>query len=94
MSTVNELTFRWSGKAFSLAVVADETVSSLKRKIEEQTRVQPKRQKLLGLKAKNGKLPTDDALLSELLLKPGQKIMLMGCVFDATRPSWPSTVLA
>lgn len=76
--SVKELTFKWSGKEFSLPVDDAETVSSLKHKIEEQTRVQPKRQKLLGLKAKSGKLPTDSDLLSELQLKPGQKIMLMG----------------
>lgn len=76
--SVTELTFKWSGKEFTLPVDDDETVSSLKHKIEEQTRVQPKRQKLLGLKAKSGKLASDDDLLSGLHLKPGQKIMLMG----------------
>lgn len=73
-----ELTFKWSGKEFSLPIEDTETISSLKHKIEEQTRVQPKRQKLLGLKAKTGKLPSDDALLSDLVLKPGQKVLLMG----------------
>ena len=78
MAELKELTFKWSGKEFSLAVEGAETVSSLKRKIQEQINVQPKRLKLLGLKTKSNKLPTDDNLLLELLLKPGQKIMLMG----------------
>lgn len=76
----HEITFKWSGKEFSLPVDETETVSSLKHKIEEQTRVQPKRQKILGLKLKTGKLPTDDDVLSDLSLRPGQKVMLMGCV--------------
>ena len=78
MAELKELTFKWSGQEFSLAVEGAETVSSLKRKIQEQINVQPKRLKLLGLKTKSNKLPTDDNLLLELLLKPGQKIMLMG----------------
>ena len=75
---VEELTFKWSGKEFAVAIDKGETISTLKRKIQEQTSVQPKRQKLLGLKDKAGRLPTDEHLLEELQLKPGQKIMLMG----------------
>lgn len=78
MARIEELFFKWSGQEFTLAVGEAETVCSLKRKIQEQTSVQPKRQKLLGLKDKSGKLPTDDQLLADLQLKPGQKIMLMG----------------
>ena len=78
MTSLEELVFKWSGKEFVIAVGQDETVSSLKRKIQERTSVQPKRQKLLGLKDKSGKLPTDGHTLAELQLKPGQKIMLMG----------------
>lgn len=78
MAKVDQLVFKWSGREFTVAVVDDETVSSLKRKIQEQTTVQPKRQKLLGLKDKAGKLPTDEHKVAELQLKPGQKIMLMG----------------
>ena len=37
-----------------------------------------KRMKLLGLKAKGGKPAGDADLVSELLLKPGSKIMMMG----------------
>lgn len=78
MAKIDELLFKWSGKEFSVAVGEAETVSTLKRKIQEQTSVQPKRQKLLGLKDKSGKLPSDEQLLADLQLKPGQKIMLMG----------------
>ena len=46
--------------------------------IEEQTAVLPKRQKLIGLKAKGGKPANDDLPVSDLTLKEGQKIMMMG----------------
>ena len=46
--------------------------------VQEHTGVQPKRQKLLGLKTKQGKLASDDILVSDLFLKAGQKIMMVG----------------
>jgi hypothetical protein len=75
-----EVTVKWTSKEMVFKFDEIETVGSLKRKIEEETRVQPKRQKLIGLKAKGGKLATDDVMLTDLALKPGQKIMLMGYV--------------
>ena len=57
-----------------------DTVGTLKRRIEEHTEVQPKRQKLLGLKAKKGGgTPADELPMADLALKPGLKIMMMGC---------------
>ena len=38
----------------------------------------PKRQKLIGLQAKGGKAADDDLPVSDLTLKVGQKIMMMG----------------
>ena len=84
MAKIDQLVFRWSGREITVAVVEDETVSSLKRKIQEQTTVQPKRQKLLGLKDKAGKLPTDEHKVAELQLKAGQKIMLMGYALSSS----------
>ena len=75
-----EVTVKWTSKEMVFNFDEIETVGSLKRKIEEETRVQPKRQKLIGLKAKDGKLATDDVMLTDLALKPGQNIMLMGYV--------------
>ena len=72
------ITVKWSSKEMSFPYADEETVGSLKRKIEQETRVQLKRQKLLGLKAKGGKMATDDILIKDLALKPGQKIMLIG----------------
>ena len=55
-----------------------ETLEGLKRKVADQTNVQPKRQKILGIKKANGGLPTDGDLLSDCLLKPGQRHMVLG----------------
>ena len=61
------------------------TVSDLKHKLQEETHVNPKRQKLLGLKRKDGKPAGDDDVLLELGLKPGTKVILMGCVARSCR---------
>jgi hypothetical protein len=75
-----QMVIKWHGKEFSVHLAEDDTVGSLKRKIEAETEVAPKRQKLLGLKAKKGGgLPADSVHVSELLLKPGMKVMMMGC---------------
>ena len=42
---------KWNGRLFSVSVPADATVATLKREIEASTTVQPKRQKLLGIKS-------------------------------------------
>ena len=77
---------KWNGKEYSVAVETDDDVASLKRKLESDTRVLAKRQKILGLKTKAGKPAADGDLLSSLALKPGQKLMLMGCV--ASEQCW------
>lgn len=38
----------------------------------------PKRQKLIGLKTKDGKSATDAATVADLLIRPNTKIMMMG----------------
>jgi len=67
-----------------LSLPSGATVAELKRKLAEQSGVQPKRQKLLGLKAKGAKPATDEALIEDLVLKPGTKIMMMGSPEEAT----------
>jgi ubiquitin-like domain-containing CTD phosphatase 1 len=71
------ISIKWSGKEYRIPTDTSDTVASIKRKIEAQTHVLQKRQKLLGL-LKGGKPASDDTLLTELRLKPGQKIVLMG----------------
>ena len=73
-----ELTIRWSSKEIPIKYADDDTVATLKRKIHEETRVQPKRQKIMGLKAKGGKMAADDTRLKDLVIKPGAKLMVLG----------------
>ena len=75
---VGELTIKWSSKEIPIQYAEGDTVAVLKRKIQEETRVQPKRQKIMGLKAKGGKMAADDTPLTELVIKPGAKLMMLG----------------
>lgn len=72
------LAIRWNGQQYDIDTSEIDTVGTLKRVIEAQTTVEPKRQKLLGLKVKGGKVVTDDTAFAELVLKPGQKVTVMG----------------
>ncbi len=72
------VSIKWSGNSYEIETARLETVGSLKRAIEGQTAVQPKRQKVLSLKVKGGKAVTDDTAFADLLLKPGQKLTVMG----------------
>lgn len=74
------VTVKWSGKEFQIGVEETSTVGDLKRRIEEHTNVRPVRQKLLGLKTTAKGAPNEETAVSELALKPGQKILLVGCV--------------
>jgi hypothetical protein len=46
VSTTMELCVKWAGKEYVVSLGADARVSDLKRELAEQTRVQPKRQKV------------------------------------------------
>nr|XP_018911099.1 PREDICTED: ubiquitin-like domain-containing CTD phosphatase 1 [Bemisia tabaci] len=72
-----QITVRWSGTDYDITIPSSDSVASLKGTIFKQTGVRPERQKLLNLKHQ-GKVPENDCLLSELKLKPGFKIMMMG----------------
>lgn len=66
---------KWQGKQFSVSVPEDADVACLKRCIEAETNVQPKRQKLLNVKS--GPKPADeDVLLSSVKLP--KVVMMMG----------------
>ncbi|KAL3699867.1 hypothetical protein R1sor_017889 [Riccia sorocarpa] len=75
------LAVKWSGKEYTVRVCADDSIGELKRRICEVTNVLPKRQKLLNVKV-GIKPAQDSALLSQLALKPGTKILMMGTVED------------
>lgn len=72
------IVIKWSGKEYPVELPEQETVASLKRALQQQTAVDPKRQKLLGLKTKDGKAATDEAVLADLAIKPNTKVMMMG----------------
>jgi len=74
-----EITIKWSSKEYAIHFADGDTVETLKRKIQEETRVQPKRQKIMGLRAKGGKMAADDTPLTELAIKAGAKLMMLGC---------------
>ncbi len=88
---VERIVVKWQGKELAIPVSEDDTVQSLKRKIQDETNVQPQRQKLLGLKRRAGGMPGDEDPVSGLLLKDGQKIMMMGC---ASVNAWHSLTRA
>ena len=67
MDTERELLIKWSGQEMKFTMGSSATVGELKRQIAEQTSVAPKRQKLLGLKAKNAKLASDEVLIEDLV---------------------------
>lgn len=69
---------KWAGKEYKVLVDETESVEGLKRKLEDCTRVQVKRQKLLGLKTKDGKAASDTEKISNLQIKATSKIMMMG----------------
>lgn len=73
-----EITISWTSKEIPIKYADGDTVATLKRKIQEETRVQPKRQKIMGLKAKGGRMAGDDTPLAELVIKPGAKLMMLG----------------
>lgn len=78
MAAEVEIVVKWSGEEYKVSGLSGaQCVKDLKSEIQRQTGVFPERQKLLGLKYK-GKNPGDEVPLSDLKLKPGTKIMMMG----------------
>lgn len=76
-----ELVIKWAGKEISVQLDDTDSVATLKHRLESQTKVQAKRQKILGLKTKDGKPANDEALASDLAptcFKAGAKFMMMG----------------
>lgn len=59
-------------------LMQDHTIQYLKQQIEELTEVRSVRQKLFGIKTKDGKPLTDDITLEETNISDGMKVMMMG----------------
>lgn len=75
---VSTIEYKWSGQHFTVDTTGMDTVGALKLAIEQQTAVSAKRQKIIGLKIKGVKAVADDAQIADLILKPGQKLTVMG----------------
>jgi len=75
---MTNLIIKWSGSEYPIDGLSDsDSVLDLKNLICKATGVLPHRQKLLGLKMK-GKPALDDALIGDLSVKSGAKVMMMG----------------
>lgn len=75
------LKVKWSGAEYPIDIGNLEdtnTVIDIKNKVFEKTEVQPERQKILNLKQKNGRVAADSTIISELNIKDGMKLMMMG----------------
>jgi ubiquitin-like domain-containing CTD phosphatase 1 len=70
------LQFTWSGKPYSLDIADSDRVFDLKAALQSLTDVPPERQKILGLV--KGKLPPDQARITDLHLSVGKKFTLIG----------------
>ncbi|KAA3676470.1 ubiquitin-like domain-containing CTD phosphatase 1 [Paragonimus westermani] len=55
-----------------------DTIADLKRTLFDKTQVLPETQKILGLRTRNNEPANDDLKLSQLVLKPNSKLMLIG----------------
>ncbi|KAI8474471.1 MAG: MGC81798 protein-like protein [Monoraphidium minutum] len=72
------LCVKWQGQEYAVHLTDEDTVGTVKHKLEQQTQVSAKRQKLLGLKTKDGKLAGDESKVADLAIKASTKIMMMG----------------
>lgn len=69
------LQVKWGANSIMLAVSPDETVREVKLKLQKQTHVEAGNQKIMGWLPK-GKIPDDNAKISELNLKSPHKVHL------------------
>jgi len=72
-----KLIAKWNGKEHHLDLPEDTTVGEVRRRLQEMTNVQPKRQKLIGLGKKPN--PDDEITLDSLKLKQPHSFMMVGC---------------
>nr|XP_026691246.1 ubiquitin-like domain-containing CTD phosphatase 1 isoform X1 [Ciona intestinalis] len=77
MTDKYKVVIKWNGQNYPLEISPDMTVKDLKLLIEGETKVRSDRQKLLNLKFK-GKPAEENAVLTDLKVKPNMKIMMMG----------------
>lgn len=73
------IVIKHAGSEFKIEnLMSDHTIQYLKSQIEELTNVRIARQKLFGIKTKDGKPLTDEMTLEDTNFTNGMKIMMMG----------------
>lgn len=73
------LTVKWTKYVYTINLPIDSTVLDLKMKLQDETSVLTKKQKLMGLKA-NGKQATDECFLKDIELISSKPILMIGTV--------------
>jgi ubiquitin-like domain-containing CTD phosphatase 1 len=69
---------KWNNSLYQLLVDPDDDVLILKHKIQMETEVLPERQKILNLKGKNNIKIDDNSKISDLLIKQGKPLQMVG----------------
>eukprot|EP00299_Pterocystis_sp_00344_P009553 c4058_g1_i1.p1 GENE.c4058_g1_i1~~c4058_g1_i1.p1 ORF type:complete len:325 (+),score=66.53 c4058_g1_i1:33-977(+) len=78
MATQKDVVVCWAGRNIELSISDEESIQDLKQRLEQETGVLAKRQKLMGLKFQ-GKPAEDESLrLFALQLPKNNKIMMVG----------------
>lgn len=79
MNNHKDFAIKWNGQEFKIQnLLISKTVADLKDEIFKLTNVLPERQKLLGLRTKNGQAATDASLIDDINYKINTKILMMG----------------
>ncbi|KAJ6242974.1 ubiquitin-like domain-containing ctd phosphatase 1 [Anaeramoeba flamelloides] len=73
-----EFTVKWKGKTFPISFLSTATVEDLREHLYTETKINPKHQKLLGLKSNKNKKITNNLALKDLKIPKSRKVMLMG----------------
>jgi len=73
-----KIILKWNAHTFHLELENCDNVAILRYEICKETQVKPERQKILNLKAKGGKKVDDTTKISELDLKAGKPLMMVG----------------
>lgn len=73
-----KIDLKWNAAIFHLEMDPLDDVAILRYEIFKETQVKPERQKILNLKAKGGKKVDDTTKISDLDIKPGKPLMMVG----------------
>lgn len=69
---------KWNNNVYKLSFDPEDDIVILKHKISIETEVLPERQKIINLKSKNGTKVDDATKISEIVIKQGKPLMMIG----------------